>query len=378
MLLWSWGANSHGQLGLNFTSEQVEIPTQVNIEFYECQIKQIVCGGGHSLLLGTDGKLFSCGWNAKLQLAMDNDVYIFERTWKLSGINFTNITCGWDFSCAITDDHFLFVWGSNSHGQLGLPRDHFSESVKPIRLHVNAHKISMGLRHTAIINSKGEIWVTGWGRHGQLGLGKDVLSCDKFTKVPIVAKISHIACGHKHTLGWSSDENALYVWGDNTNGQLLLDVIKYKKIFNPQKIDIDVRQGIRKLLSGWSNVLLWLEDGSIYTWGQNNCGQIGVENATCGKICNIKLPDGRQVKDVALGSEHTLCLATDNTLWAWGWNEHNNLGMKTEQEYVKTPTMVPLEAIGNVQIIALYAGGAHNFIVTEPIEKESDNKVKNS
>lgn len=273
----------------------METPTKVNIEFYECKIKQIACGGGHTLLLDKDGKLFSCGWNAKLQLAMDRDIHTFQRTWKLSGISFTNIACGWDFSCGVTDDKFLFVWGSNSHGQLGLPKEHFSETMKPIRLQVNAQKVSMGLRHTTIINSKGEVWVTGWGRHGQLGLGEGVLTCDRFTKVPISAKISHIACGHKHTVAWSNEENALYVWGDNTNGQLLLDTSKYNKIFTPQKIDIDVRQRVKKLLSGWSNVLLWLEDGSMYTWGQNNCGQIGLEDMVFGKVSHIRLPGNNTI-----------------------------------------------------------------------------------
>lgn len=39
--------------------------------------------------------------------------------------------------------------------------------------------------------------------------------------------------------------------------------------------------------------------------------------------------------------------------------------MKTDDEGVKTPTMVPLEMIGGEEIISLYAGGAHNFMVTK-------------
>ncbi|XP_013182917.2 uncharacterized protein LOC106143663 isoform X1 [Amyelois transitella] len=361
-MLLSWGANSHGQLGQGIVNEQIEKPTQVEIKSLHCdEITQIACGGGHTLLLDAEGKLYSCGWNNKRQLGKDEETHRFERVWQLSGISFVNIACGWDFSCGVTDSNFLFVWGSNSNGQLGLPRDHFSEFVKPIRLQVNAMDVSMGLRHTAIVNSKGEVWVTGCGKHGQLGLGNERLSSDRFEQVPKVGKVSHIACGQNHTVTWCSEEKALYVWGDNKHGQLLLSIEKYKKIFTPQKIDIDVKKEVKKLLSGWTNVLLWLENGTMYTWGRNNYGQLGTEDAFVGKIIKINLPDDREVKDVALGSEHTVCIATDNTLWAWGWNEHANTGTGT-CDSVNTPTLVPLD-IGANKISTVFAGGAQNFVI---------------
>lgn len=258
------------------------------IDYFDGEISQIACGGGHSLLLDKEGRLFSCGWNSKQQLAVNKELQSFERTWALSGIKFTDIACGWDFSCGVTDD-LLFVWGSNSHGQLGLPKDQFSVSVAPVRLQVIAKVVSMGLRHSAVINSKGEVWVTGCGKFGQLGLGKDVLSIDRFTLVTNTGKISHIACGQKHTIAWSADQNALYVWGNNNHGQLVLNPEKYSNIFTPQKIDIDVKKPVKKLLTGWNNVLLWLEDGTLFTWGRNTYGQIGNSDSV-GQKTLIKLP----------------------------------------------------------------------------------------
>ncbi|XP_026726909.1 ultraviolet-B receptor UVR8 [Trichoplusia ni] len=378
MTLWCWGANSHGQLGLGTVSEQVEKPAKVELHLYDNKVQQIACGGGHTLLIDDAGKLYSSGWNNKLQTLNDTEEYVFQRTWKLSGITFTNIACGWDFSCGVTDDQYLFVWGSNAYGQLGLPKEHFAESMKPIRLHVKATLVSMGLRHTAIVNSRGEVWTTGFGKHGQLGLGNDVLSSDRFQKVDSVGKISHIACGQNHTVAWCSDEKALYVWGDNTHGQLLLSSEKYKKIFKPNKIDIGVNQEVRKILSGWKNVLLWLQDGTLLAWGSNNYGQLGVQNAVpTGIYTYVSLPGGRHVQDIALGSEHVLCLATDNSLWAWGWNEHYNTGMNTEDNR-QLPTVVPLET--NATITQIYAGGAFNFIVTEELDNvdltdKNDNRM---
>lgn len=377
MSLWSWGANSHGQLGLGITNEQIEKLTKVeNIHLYNNKIKKITCGGGHSLLLDDDGKLYSCGWNNKLQIATDQEIYTFDRTWKLSGISFTNIACGWDFSCGVTDDNYLFVWGSNNYGQLGLPKEYFSAAMRPIRLEVKASAVSMGLRHTAIINSKGQVWTTGCGKHGQLGLGNDLLSSDRFQQVDGIGKISHICCGQNHTVAWCSEEKALYVWGDNKFGQLLLCSEKYRKLYKPNKIDIDVKQQVKKMLSGWTNILLWLENGNILAWGRNNFGQLGTENSVpVGRFVHINLPGGRQVKDVALGSEHTICLANDNTLWAWGWNEHCNTGIQSEGSIFK-PTLVPVTMNNNEVITQIYSGSAHNFIVISDQNTTNDSKDK--
>ena len=77
------------------------------------------------------------------------------------------------------------------------------------------------------------------------------------------------------------------------------------------------------------------------------------------------LLENRQVKDISLGSEHTICLADDNTLWAWGWNEHANTGASSDDS-VFIPTRVPLDT--NSKITQIYAGGAHNFLVTDNVE----------
>ncbi|XP_069354587.1 probable E3 ubiquitin-protein ligase HERC3 isoform X2 [Maniola hyperantus] len=325
--MWCWGANSHGQLGINLTSEQVEKPIEVTTEC-ERATKQIACGGGHSLLLDAEGKLFSCGWNSRKQLGYEKESHIFQRVWSLS------------------------------------------DEVNPTRLHVNACSVSMGLRHTAIINSKGEVWTTGCGRHGQLGLGHDVLHSDRFKKVPLLTNISHIACGQNHTVAWCNEEKTLYVWGDNRYQQLLLKSDKYRHIFKPEKIDIDVKQNVKKLISGWTHFLLWLQDGFLLTWGKNNCGQLGNINYHSGKIFHVTLPDNRRVKDIAIGSEHTLCLADDNTLWAWGWNEHANTGTDLKENNVFLPTRVSTE--NTINITKIYAGGAHNFFTTDVNENETD------
>ena len=78
-MLFGWGANSHGQLGLGHKSEQENRPKHVNCSTVLCQVSG---GGGHTLAVDKDGTLFVCGWNrfGQLGLGHTEDVTVFTCT----------------------------------------------------------------------------------------------------------------------------------------------------------------------------------------------------------------------------------------------------------------------------------------------------------
>ncbi|CAH2067228.1 unnamed protein product, partial [Iphiclides podalirius] len=174
----------------------------------------------------------------------------------------------------------LWAWGANSHGQLGLELSEQVETPTEVPLPQFCHtikQISCGGGHSLLLDDEGN------GKHGQLGLGKEILFLDRFQKV------------------------------------------------------------------------------------QN------IDEPFLGKIIQIKLPGGIKIKDITLGSEHTICLAEDNTLWAWGWNEHANTGISMEP-VISTPTMIPFDYHPDNIINQIYSGGAHNFIVTKNCKDSNDNQ----
>ena len=60
-MLFGWGANSYGQLGLGYDSEQENLPKRV--ETTSARFVKLTGGGGHTLAVTEDGRLFGCGWN---------------------------------------------------------------------------------------------------------------------------------------------------------------------------------------------------------------------------------------------------------------------------------------------------------------------------
>ncbi len=68
-------------------------------------------------------------------------------------------------------------------------------------------------------------------------------------------------------------------------------------------------------------------DGTLWTWGLNYYGQLGI-NSTVGRSTPITtLAGGTNWKQVSVGGAHVAAIKTDGTLWVWGDNQAGQLGI---------------------------------------------------
>ena len=63
----------------------------------------------------------------------------------------------------------------------------------------------------------------------------------------------------------------------------------------------------------------------VASWGDNAVGQLG-DGTTVLRTLFHDIAAGRDVVQVAGGRVHGLALRSDGTLWAWGQNDHGQLG----------------------------------------------------
>ncbi|XP_051779167.1 secretion-regulating guanine nucleotide exchange factor isoform X5 [Erpetoichthys calabaricus] len=231
-LLFAWGANSYGQLGLGH-KEDVLLPVRVTQGLASIgNIKCLVGGGGHSAIITELGELLLCGHNHKGQLGMGHkqEVLYFCCCPSLQGRIVVQVACGWDFTLILTDDGTIWTCGSNAFGQLGLPQ-HLGESTLPLpieTLNGNAVEIAAGLRHAlAVTAEKGLVFQWGVGMKSLANRGLQTLPVPAFMsarepyEVPGLGhvKVKHVSAGAYHS-ACITEKGQVYTCGRADYGQL--------------------------------------------------------------------------------------------------------------------------------------------------------------
>ena len=70
-------------------------------------------------------------------------------------------------------------------------------------------------------------------------------------------------------------------------------------------------------------------DGTVWTWGQNNDGQLG-DGTKTNRSTPVKVTGLADVVDIGNGRLHSLAIESDGSVWAWGLNIDGQLGDGTK------------------------------------------------
>ena len=167
----------------------------------------------------TDGNMFSWGRNNNGQLGQSNTTNRSSPTQVGTLSNWSVVSCGQVFAIAVKTDGTLWAWGQGELGQLG---SNTSTNVfSPIQIGAlsNWSRVSCGLGHTIAVKTDGTLW--GWGQNsfGQLGLS-DITLRSSPVQVGTMSDWKTISTdSYYHTSGVKSD-GSLWTWGNNSYGQL--------------------------------------------------------------------------------------------------------------------------------------------------------------
>lgn len=111
LAVFMWGRGEDGQLGLGDTSDQDE-PTYVDA-LRGVGVRQIACGSGHTVVLTTDGEVYTWGRGDDGRLGHGDNgwKYVPRITQSLAGQVVVQVTCGSYHTAAVTGNGDLYTWG---------------------------------------------------------------------------------------------------------------------------------------------------------------------------------------------------------------------------------------------------------------------------
>jgi alpha-tubulin suppressor-like RCC1 family protein len=156
-----------------------------------------------------------------------------------------------------------------------------------------------------------------------------------------------VAAGYAHTVALKSD-GTVWAWGDNSWGQLGIGTNTTGRL-----LPVKVLTGAVAVAAGEINSVALKSDGTVWAWGANGYGQLG--DGTTTDRSNPKAVKGLTgMIAVAAVSNHTVALKSDGTVWAWGDNSSGQLGDGTTTNHL-TPIAVP--GLAGVKAIAVGPSG---------------------
>ena len=217
----------------------------------------------------------------------------------------------------------LYSWGINSGGQLGLGNRTNYSSPKQVGSLTAWLTVTAGQYDSFSVKSDGSLWDWGTnGGNGQLGLGV-VTPYSSPKQVGSLTNWYRLATSKAYfsTLAVKTD-GTLWSWGSNTWGQLGLS--NRTTYSSPKQVGA---------LTEWLNVsgnygsfLAVKTNGTLWSWGYNNTGMLGLGNRT-----NYSSPKqvGALTNWLQLSSMYgsVAAIKTDGTLWTWGQNNEGQLGL---------------------------------------------------
>jgi alpha-tubulin suppressor-like RCC1 family protein len=381
--LWAWGDNTAGQLG-DGTTVQRNTPVQIVAPASLADIVAVAAGAAHSLALRANGELHAWGDNGSGQLGNGTTIGALSPLHSATdAAGWTGTDQGGAFTVALRSNGTLWAWGDNASGQLG----DGTLTQRPVPAMVgtaaNWSARAAGWSHTAALRADGSLWTWGNNASGQLGDGTTVnrqAPLQITVTQPASAQNSWraVAAGDFHTLALQAD-GTLWVWGNNTNGQLGDGTTTQRSVpvrvvtGNPGNFD----RNWTAISAGGTHSLALQADGTLWAWGDNRSGQLGVPILGAGssvprQIVSFAPPAtgwNSSWKAIAAGLSHSLALQADGTLWGWGSNFSGQLGNgdatlpnppdQTVPVQVVNPGAAPYTAVaaGDSFSVALQADG---------------------
>uniref|UniRef100_A0A9J8BP56 HECT and RLD domain containing E3 ubiquitin protein ligase 4 n=1 Tax=Cyprinus carpio carpio TaxID=630221 RepID=A0A9J8BP56_CYPCA len=203
-----------------------------------------------------------------------------------------------------------------------------------------------------------------WGNasYGQLGLGgidEEIVleprKCEFFEG----KRVRDVGCGRRHSV-FLLEDGTVYTCGCNDLGQLGHDKARKKP---EQVVSLDA-QNIVAVSCGEAHTLALNDKGQVFAWGLGSDGQLGLSNIEdCIRVPRtVKSLSEVHIAQVACGYWHSLALARGGQIFSWGQNKYGQLGLGMQGAGVSSPQVV--QSLQGVPFAQISAGGSHSFGLT--------------
>lgn len=353
LLIVCFGDARRGQLGADPAAGARQIARHTSLVVEDLrgqQPVQIEAAGVASFVVGSAGQVWAFGSNRSMELGHRKEVAQISSAQRMKSVRgvhtvqvaSANSTSGQSHTLVLGANGEVHTCGASSSGALGHGPDvrqsaplllRFSSQV-PVKL------VAAGARHSLLLTDTGRLYAMGDNTHGQLGLESkhaSYVDTPRSVEGPLgdeEVQVKLIAAGDSFTMAVTEDDR-LYAWGANANGQLGLGKLSDQVV--PQEVPQLCGVKVCAINCGACHSLAITEGGSkVWAWGSNVHGQLGLgmngegsQRVRPSLVPALSNRRGMLVCQASAASNHSLVLTTTGEVYAFGENGHGQLGFPT-------------------------------------------------
>jgi alpha-tubulin suppressor-like RCC1 family protein len=183
---------------------------------------------------------------------------------------------------------------------------------------------SAGGNFTCVRTDAGEVQCFGTNGFNELGLG-DTDQRVMPTVVTLPQRAKQIAAGFEHACALLMD-GSLYCWGQNEEGQLGQD--EWPPASGARPIRVGTNTDWTKITAGQGHMCGLRGAGALWCWGRNSWGELGLGDGAAGQVrVPTRIGTAGDWIDIDVGQDTSCGVRADGSLWCWGVNNFGQIGM---------------------------------------------------
>jgi RCC1 and BTB domain-containing protein len=219
------------------------------------------------------------GGSGQLGHGHHDHLFKFKKVEGLEGHKIAQVACGDLYTIVLTSEGTVYSFGENEEGQLGYGITMGMHNIpKKVTGRCFASKkvvfVAANGYHSACITEDGDTFTWGTGEHGQLGHGDEInYSTPKLVEGLAGKKAKQVACGWNHTIVRTED-GRVYSFGNGEYGQL--GHCNFDNKFTPTLVEVPLeRKHVVQVACGWNYSMVLTSEGLLYSWGSGEDGRLG-------------------------------------------------------------------------------------------------------
>jgi len=269
------------------------------------------------------------------------------------------VACGEQHSLAVDDLGSVYAWGRNREGQCGQGSS-TNYINSPVRvdalLHERIVKVVAGSHQSFAITDEGRLYR--WGLFHERALNSTPQYFG-LTGMKNISQETRYMIDRSHYLYFSNKSEDEITHDEDVE---TVAAFRRRSFLLPEVLEVEEGKRVVDVAAGYCFYLVITEDGSVYSFGFNDKGQLGLGNRFSQEsptlISGLK---GYKIVKAIAGQQHTVVLTDDGKVASWGGGVFG-LG-HGDGEDLLLPRFI--EALLTKRVVQLSCGTYHTFCITD-------------